>query len=109
MVIVSAPVEQGIIEENLDALFVAFIGQLLYHIALEGGIHDVEVRLLGVPQAEAVVVAGDQRDVLHSGRFGQPDPLGSIKINGVEKLHQALVILMVDVAVVHHPFAAAQQ
>ena len=39
-----------------------------------GRLHDVEIRLCRVPQAEAIVMLGGQDDIFHSGRLGNVEP-----------------------------------
>ena len=107
-VIVAAPVEVRIVEVQPDAVSGAGVGQLTDHVAAEGrGLDDVEVRLAGGEHGEAVVVARGDADVLRAGVGHGLDPAIGVEGGGIEAAGQPRVLVAVDVAVVHHPFAVA--
>ena len=107
-VVVAAPVEVRIVEMEPDAVSGAGVGQLTDHIAAEGrGLDDVEVRLAGGEHREAVVVARGDADVLRAGVGHGLHPAVGIEGGGIEAAGQPRVLVAVDVAVVHHPFAIA--
>ena len=61
------PVELRVVEEELDALLVALVGQHLQHVLLVGrAVDDVPVGDLRVEHREAVVVLAGDGDVLHA-------------------------------------------
>jgi len=58
MVVVGAvPINQRVIEHEFDVLPTAFVCQLLYEVFAVRRVHDVPIRVFGVPIAEPVVVA----------------------------------------------------
>jgi hypothetical protein len=98
------PVHDGVIEADLDALSVAGIGQLLQDIALEGRGGNVEIRVLGIEQAEAVVMLGGDDDVFHTGAFCHPHPLVGIEPDRVELAHELVVLGKGDLGGCADPF-----
>ena len=108
-VVRATPVEVRIIEMELDALLVAFVGQFFNQIPFKRrGIDDIIVRLLRVEHREAVVVARGDADILRTGGFDGRDPFRRVELDGVEARSQLRVFLPIQVLVVHHPFAVAQ-
>ena len=69
-VIAMVPIELRVVEEELDSLLVAFIGEELEDVALIGRpLHDRPVGNLGIKHGEAVVMLARDGDVLHAGGF----------------------------------------
>jgi hypothetical protein len=87
---------------------VTLVGQLSDKVFAVGRVHDIPVRLFGVPIAEPVVVPRDERDVLHARFFGHGHPFFRIKQLRVENVLQLVVIVHGYRLLVHHPFAVAQ-
>jgi hypothetical protein len=103
------PIELRIVEEELDALAVGFVGEHLEGIFLvRGALDDVPVGKLGVEHGETVVVAGSDGDVLHAGGFGQSDPGFGVELFGVEEVGQTFVVVEPELAVVENPFTVAE-
>ena len=63
------------------------------------------VALFGIPQAESIVMTGDQSDILHSSVLCSAHPFLRIKVNGIENMDEPLVFFYLDIPVIHHPFA----
>jgi hypothetical protein len=77
------PVELRVVEEELDPLLVALVGQHLEDVLLVGrAVHDVVVGDLGVEHREAVVVLAGDRDVLHARRLHEGHPLRGVELSG---------------------------
>ena len=87
------PVADGIVGAEGDALLAARGGELLDHVAAERRVHDVEIGLLRVEHAKAVVVLGGEDDVFHAGVFGDFDPLVGVELHRVESLVEVIVFL----------------
>ena len=69
------PVELRVVEEELDALPAALVGELLQRVALERRpVDDVVPRRLRREHREAIVVARRDRDVSHAGGLGERRP-----------------------------------
>jgi hypothetical protein len=103
------PIEVRIVEEDLQALLVALVGQLAHHVAFEGGpVDDVPIGVLRIEEAKPVVMFGRHRDVAHAGAFGHCNPDSRIELRGVERGRQLLVLADRRLVIVHHPFAVAQ-
>ena len=71
----------------------ALVGQLPDKVFAVRRIHDIPVRLLGVPIAEAVVVPRGERDVFHARFFGNGHPLFRIEQLRVENVLQLVVVV----------------
>jgi len=103
------PVELGVIEEELHALAMAFVGEHFERIFLvRRARDDIPVGHFRVEHREAVVVARGDSDVFHSGGFGQGNPFVGIELFGIEEHREAIVLFQRDLAVVEHPFAVAE-
>ena len=103
------PIELRIIEEELDALAVALVGEHLQRIFLvRRALHDVPVGNFGVEHREAIMMARGDGDVLHAGGLGERDPCVGVEFFGIEKCRQALVFVDFQLAVVEYPFAVAE-
>ena len=87
------PVAGGVVRPERETGAPTGVGELLRHVAPERRVHDVVVRLLRVPQAEAVVVLRREDDVLHAGRLGDGHPLVGVELHGVEALVEVVVLL----------------
>ena len=108
--VVAVPVDQRIIEVQPDVLAGALVGERLYNILfIRRGVHDVVIRLRGVPHREAVVVARREADVSCTRGFDGRDPLRGIEIMWIKRIGQLGVLLIIDIAVGHSPFARAEQ
>ena len=86
----------------------AFRRDLFYDIFFIRGTAYAPVALSGIPQAEAIVMAGDERDVLHAGSLGSAHPGGRIEGDGIENVFEAAVFFHPDVAVIHDPFPMSE-
>ena len=105
-IIGTAPIELRIIKMQLDALFMAFIGQFFDDIALKRrAVNDVVRRLLGVEHRKAVVVARRDANVFRSGGFHIGHPFRCVVFRRIKPVGQLGVLLPVDVFVVHDPLA----
>src|SRR5215472_8831209 len=103
------PVELRIIEEELDALMVAFVGehfQRIFSIGRSGD--DVPVGNFGVEHGKAVVMTRGDRDVLHPCGFGQRDPGLRVEFFWIEECGEAVVLIDGEMALVEDPFAVAK-
>ena len=108
--VVAVPVDQRIIEVQADALTGALVGERFHDILfIRRGVHDVVVRLRGVPHRKAVVVARREADVPRTRGFDGRDPLRGIEIMWIKRIGQLGVLLIIDIAVGHSPFARAEQ
>ncbi len=104
------PVELRVIEEELDPLAAAFVGQLLQRIALERRpVDDVVARGARREHRKTVVVARGDRDVLHARRLGERHPRVGIEVGGIEGRGEPLVVGHGDGPILHHPLALAEQ
>jgi hypothetical protein len=78
------------VEANRDA----FVAEGLHDgggdVLAEGRAHDVEVRRLRVPHAEAGVVLGREDDVLHAREPGEGRPVRRVELAGVEATRKFL-------------------
>ena len=107
--VVAVPVDQRIIEVQADALTGALVGERFHDILfIRRGVHDVVVRLRGVPHRKAVVVARREADVPRTRGFDGRDPLRGIEIMWIKRIGQLGVLPVVDVPVGHRPFARAE-
>ena len=103
------PVQVGMVEEELQALPPALLGEHLERILLIWcGVDDVPPVLLGREHGEAVVMLARDGDVLHPGGFGQRHPLGRIELRRIELRGQRLVFGDRHLPIVHDPLAVAQ-
>src|SRR4051812_26341867 len=86
----------------------AFVGQLLKGVFTISGISDLPVGSLCIPVAEAVMVAGDKSNVLHTRIFGSRYPLAGIEGHRVKKMQQSFIFPDGYVALVHYPFTRTE-
>ena len=104
------PVELGVVEEQLDALPAALVGELLQRIAPKGRpVDDVVRRRGGLEHREPVVVPRRDRDVPDAGGSCEVDPCARVELDGVEGAGEPLVFGHGDLAILHHPLALAEQ
>ena len=103
------PVELRVVEEELDALLVAGVGQHLQHVLPVGrAVHDVVVAHLRVEHREAVVVLRRDRDVPHARGLGHRHPRRRVVLDGVERRrHVPLVLRDREALLLHDPLALA--
>jgi hypothetical protein len=87
------PVAGGVIREEPDPCLAARFGKLLRHVPPEGAVHDVVVGLLCIPEAEAIVVFGQQHDVSGSCLLHDSDPLAGVELVGIPLLVEAVVLV----------------
>lgn len=81
----------------------------LYNILfIRRGVHDVVIRLRGIPHRKTVVVARRETDVSCPRGFDGRDPLRRVEIVWIERVGQLGVLLIIDIAVGHRPFARAE-
>ena len=108
-VVVAGPVDERVIEMEVDALLMARVGQLLDDIPFERGrLGDGEVAVLAVEHREAVVVAGREADVFSARGLDGLDPLAGVERGGIETTGHLAILLVVDVLVIEDPFAIRQ-
>ena len=108
-VVGSSPVEVRVVEVQGDAVSLAGLAQLLENVALEGcRLDGVVVAGRRVPQRETVVVARGDGDVLRAASLDGLDPLVGVEQRGIERGGEFRILLIVDVAVLHHPFALSE-
>ena len=87
-----------------DALTGALVGERFHDILfIRRGVHDVVVRLRGVPHRKAVVVAGSDRHVLGSGILESLDPLLGVVAGGVEGGSRVGIFVLVQMTLVKVP------
>ena len=67
-------------------------------------IHNIEIGIFCIPHAKSIVVAGNERNVIHACIFGHFTQSCALKPIGL-KVHQARIIFDGNVAFVHYPFA----
>ena len=63
------------VQANLQTLSTEGLHIFLHQIPAEGGAGDLEVGVLGIKHAEAVVMLGGQNSILHAGGLGGAGPL----------------------------------
>ena len=103
------PIQLRIIEEELDALTVALVGQHLQRIFLvKCTLHNVPVGDFGVEHREAIVMSRGDGDVLHPRRLRERNPCLGIEFLGIEEGWQAVVFVDFQLAVVEYPFPVAE-
>ena len=73
--------------------FSAGVGNFLGHIPLERAVHDVVVGLLGIPEAEPVVVFGQKDDVRAAGILDDLDPFAGVELVRIPFLVEVVVLL----------------
>ncbi|MBA7649354.1 hypothetical protein ES703_57151 [subsurface metagenome] len=90
---------------DLDALFSAFIRQLLHDILFEwGSIHHIILRKLGIEQAEAIMVLTGDDDILHARFLCHPDPLCGIELHRIELWSEFLILFHRNLSCCQYPF-----
>ena len=104
-IVVARPVYVGIVEVELDALSVAGICELAHHILAIGCVHNVIIRLAGVPQGEAIVVARGEADVFRASCLDGTYPFLCIKAVGIEGISSLGIFVSIQWYILHIPFA----
>ena len=100
------PVHVAVVEVELESVLAASIGQRLQHIASVGrGFHDIVGACFCLPHRESVVVAAGEGDVLGTGFLEELYPFACAEPGRTEAACKLGILVAVDVAVVHHPFA----
>ena len=104
------PVEQRVIEEELDLLLAAGVRQRLQGIrAIGRGVDDVVVGQLAGEHAEAVVVLARDGDVAGAGPLGQLDPGVGVEPGRIEARGELGVLADRQLVVLHDPLALGQE
>ena len=104
------PVEQRIIEEELDILIATRIRQRLQRVlAIGRGVDDVVVGQLGVEHAEAVVVLARDGDVPRPADLASLTQASASNLVGLKRGGSLAYSRIGQLVVVHHPLALAQQ
>ena len=98
------PVQQGIVEADLQAFGAERVHEFPEQVAPAGGVGALVVGELGVPHAEAFVVLGGEDDVFHAGLPGHPGPFLRVEEVGVEMVEVLLVVLVGQAFLVLDPF-----
>ena len=68
-------VPQGIVKSQSDVILLAGFGHSLNHIGRIAGAGHIIFRIFAVPQAETVVMLGNENHIFHAGVFCTFDPL----------------------------------
>ena len=103
------PIQLGVVQEQLNALLMAFRRQHPDHVFAVGRArHDIPVRQFRIEHCKSVVVLGSDGDVLHACGLRQRNPRRRVKLDGIEKRRQLRVIGSVDGPRLHDPFAVTQ-
>ena len=84
------PVGLGVVEEELDAVLVAGVGQFLADVATKGRAHDVVVGHRRVEHAEALMVLGREHEVLGAGRLDHATHWSASNLTGLNVLYRLL-------------------
>ena len=100
------PVDEGVVEADLEALGAEGLDQGAEQVAPGGGVGGLVVGEGGVPEAEALVVLGGDDEVLHAGVAGLLGPDARVVEVGVEVVEVLLVVFVADVLLVAHPLVA---
>ena len=87
------PVADRVIGAEGDPLLAARRGHFLDYVAAQRRVHDVVVGLFRVEHAEAVVMLGDQHQVLHPRLPGDPDPRVGVEAGRVEMPVELVILL----------------
>ncbi len=97
------PVNEGVIEADVEALGAEGVHHLAEGVFAVGGVGDLVVGVLGVPQAEALVVLGGEDHVAHAGLAGGLRPFAGLEEVGVEEVEVDLVVFVGDLLIVADP------
>ena len=100
------PVDEGVVEADVEALGAEGVDDLAEQVAPGGGVGGLVVGVLGVEEAEALVVLRRDDEVLHAGGLGLGGPGLRVEEIGVEEVEVDLVLLVVDVLDVLDPLVA---
>ena len=100
---------ERVVGEEAEAFAVAGFAEFADKIAAAGRVHDVERLDLGVPQAEAFVMACRQIDVFHAGREGEIRNGVRVEMMGGELRRKLFVFRKRDLVHEHGPFMAMEQ
>lgn len=76
-------VPQGIVDGKLEAVFLAGFGYGAHYVGLDGRGGYVVVGILAVPEAETVVMLGDEQHIAETGVAGHAYPLVAVEPGGV--------------------------
>ncbi len=108
-VVLTHPVEVGIIEMHSQSLTAALVGKLTQHVATEGGaIYDIVAGLLGGKHGEAVMVACGETDVLGAGLLECRHPSLGIEQRRIEPMGSPGILMPVDTGIMHIPLSLAK-
>ena len=99
------PVDQGEVEAHPQALGPECLYEVPDDIPAQLGVGGLEVGILTVEEAEAVVVLGGQDHVLHAGLLGGLGPGPGVVVPGVELVEVGHVLGFGHLLVTAHPLA----
>ena len=103
------PVDVRVVEVDVDALAVAFVGELLHDVALEWrSVYNVIVGIFRLEHRESLVVTCGEADILGTRCLYLRYPLLGAEARGIEASSQFGVLLVVEVVVGHSPFAGGE-
>ena len=97
------PVQQGVVQPHLESLGPGSGQEVGHHVPAQGGVGGLEVGILAVEQAEAVVVLGGEDDILHPCPSGGFDPLCRVVVRGGELPEIGQVVLLRHLLGAAHP------
>ena len=98
------PVDDGVVEADLEAFAAKGVDHGLEQVALCGRVGRFVVCERRIPQAEAIVVFGGDDKVLHARVFGFLRPGGGVVKVGVKVVEIFLVVGVVDQLATLDPF-----
>ena len=79
------PVDMGVIEMKPNTLFMTFVCQFFYYIALERGcIYNIIIGILGMKHREPFMVATCKADIFGSRCLNGTYPFSRTKLGGIE-------------------------
>ena len=97
------------VEERHDAFGPAAVDEVLDQVAPGRRVHHVVVgQPARIVEAEAVMMARGERDVLHARLASRSGDLAAVEVLGGERVAQLVVFGLGDLLAVHDPFAASQ-
>jgi len=103
------PVDKRIVEANLQPLGAERLHIFTNQIPAKGCVHNIVVGVLGIKEAEALVMLGGKHRILHSCGLSLSCPLACIKKIGVKALKIALVDILANTLIALYPFVPCRQ
>ena len=108
-VVLAIPVQMRVVEMEGDALAMTLVGEFLENVTLEGSaVYNIIIAVLGLEHRETLVMTSGEADVLGTRRLDSADPLGSVKLSGVETFSELRILMIVQVLVGHSPLASGK-